>query len=244
MKVLVLIVILISSLLLCGAQETDSYLPRPAPPPNNCSLDRIREIHSRMDPLCGNNSERLADIMPEAVHPHKHLSPAQAKEMADLIEEVCSDRCGGTIYQLYTECFPTDIEMELSARMYAGLCGSNGHIRCGLLPLHSRNDKSYQHYAACAVQSAAWPDRCPTGCKEAFEGVINEHGCCTTNLFDDLFSYLANGTATEFFSLCEIEDPGFCTVLEFTDTSRDLRVVATNKVTVFLLLLMAALFAP
>ncbi len=58
---------------------------------------------------------------------------------------------------------------------------------------------------------------CLSTCQDAYESVINDIGCCI-NGFLNSFLFFNNITIQDYYSVCQIQDPGDCTTT-FLDQS-------------------------
>ncbi len=183
----------------------------------NCTEEEVGMLYSTLDTMCYDNFDVLNDLVGQLLN-----SSSASRQQPDLnaidelnraAEGLCTDRCGGVLYRVSTECDPDDELVDL----ITNLCGFNGEILCR----NALNSQAHSTSTACSNQwlSSLDPKMCPPGCKEALNTTIDEIGCCTNNNLD-LYFYVFNAAIEDLYSTCEVQDPGFCPVT-FQDQDRD-----------------------
>ncbi len=182
-----------------------------------CTQEQVETFNSNFDLiLCITNSNMLGQSTEQFFNSSGPPDQELIDEVNQLIGKVCADTCIGGIINLLQECTPDeddfgDLEDILDTLRF--LCNSNGRFFCVLAPTKITNFTAFDlELNTCpSVWVDSENDTCLPQCQTAHDTVVNDIGCCINNYFDVILSDY-NVTTQDYYSACNLQDPGDCSI--------------------------------
>ncbi len=204
-----------------------------------CTQEDYETFNSTFDPMCIANSNLLGQRATELLNSSMGAEEPDQElidEVDQLIEKVCTDTCIGGLYDLLQKCEDDFGDLSFILDTFIYLCSFNERFFCVLAVNEITDVQAYATTIGCPF---GWLNStnytCPSECQNAYETVINDIGCCT-NAYLDLILSGYNVTIHDYYSVCQIQDPGDCSA-KFLDDSGGTFTSAAKGLSVLMVLI-------
>lgn len=180
-----------------------------------CTDEQVAEFYREFDEsACEDDRlDSLVDDVIGSVYPGLPFDEDAADELAQILPTFCSD-CIGPEDKLLSQCTPdsddnftTPEELESNRRV----CATNEDYFCLVGQDKLSSLLTLQSAVVCVGEWRTQPDQydCSSSCKEAFDTLIDEVGCCITAVMNVAIED-QNADIADYYPLCGLEDPGEC----------------------------------